>query len=219
MKVTTDGCLFGAWVAAEIEGSETKLNTTLDIGAGTGLLSLMVAQKTMLRIDAVEMDAAAAKQASENVADSGFEGITIFQEDIRKFGQNRYDCIYANPPFYEAELASPDNGRSIAHHAEGLQWNDLFACIATFLEEKGVFFLLLPTKRLTEAQRLLQQAQLHLHKLVLVRQTPDHAPFRAMVRGGKSPTDIISKEVTIRNEEGSYSADFIALLKEYYLYL
>ena len=109
MKVTTDACLFGAWVAEEDKSEKIITKNVLDIGTGTGLLSLMYAQKNSLaNIDAIEIDEDAYIQAKENVAASPFaERINIIHDDIKRFTfSKKYDCIISNPPFYEKEIRS-----------------------------------------------------------------------------------------------------------------
>jgi tRNA1Val (adenine37-N6)-methyltransferase len=219
MKVTTDACLFGAWVAQEMEKGEWEIENALDIGTGTGLLSLMVAQKFNLFIEAIEINHAAAQQASENIRESGFSGVNIIQGDVLKLPLKRYDCIFSNPPFYEAELASPNTDRSTAHHGEGLHWKDLFRFIAAHLKSGGIFFLLLPTKRLAEMQKLADDNGLHIHQRLLVKQTPGHTPFRVMVSGGKTPGNCLTTEMLVKDATGDYSLEFVELLKDYYLYL
>ena len=100
MKVTTDACLFGAWVAADLQKEKENFFTTLDIGTGTGLLSLMLAQKAATQIDAVEIDAEAAQQARENFAGAPWhERLRIMQGDINRIPlSQQYDCIITNPP-------------------------------------------------------------------------------------------------------------------------
>ncbi|MGZ8510909.1 MAG: tRNA1(Val) (adenine(37)-N6)-methyltransferase, partial [Chitinophagaceae bacterium] len=109
MKVTTDGCLFGAWVAGEVKNRSHDTRNMLDIGVGTGLLSLMVAQKNPhLIIDGAEIDKSAYTQAKENILSAPFKNkIYISNSDIRDgvFGTN-YDIVVSNPPFYENELQS-----------------------------------------------------------------------------------------------------------------
>ena len=104
MKVTTDGCLFGAWVAEQVAANKQTYpgnNTLLDIGTGTGLLSLMLAQKTDCMIDAIEMEENAFQQALSNAAQSPWNSrIKITQADARTFSaEKKYDCIISNPPF------------------------------------------------------------------------------------------------------------------------
>ncbi|MDP4263910.1 MAG: methyltransferase, partial [Bacteroidota bacterium] len=118
MKVTTDACLFGAWAAKRIRNSGDRTLNMLDIGTGTGLLSLMIAQQCDALIDAIEIDKVAAGQAEENVTSSPWkEKIRITQGDIKYFAKSsssRYDIVICNPPFYENELVSPSHEKNIA---------------------------------------------------------------------------------------------------------
>src|SRR5690606_34388523 len=145
MKVTTDGCLFGAWVADQLSARKASGNL-LDIGAGTGLLSLMIAQKnSLLNIDAIEIDVEASKQAEENFSSSPWkERLSIIHDDASTHQFTKpYDYAISKPPFYENELKSPDPGRKLAHH-EGIAISSLLDVIRKNLSSKGRFFLLLP---------------------------------------------------------------------------
>src|ERR1700750_981948 len=114
MKVTTDGCLFGAWCAKEIRAFEFEDPELLDIGTGTALLSLMILQKNKVRIDAVEIEKDAAMQAEENVAASAWaDKVKIIHEDILDGTDKKYDLIVSNPPFYENELTAESENRNI----------------------------------------------------------------------------------------------------------
>ncbi|MDB5253787.1 MAG: methyltransferase [Flaviaesturariibacter sp.] len=217
MKVTTDGCLFGAWVANQLTGLPPS--RMLDIGTGSGLLSLMVAQQVMGPICAIEIETGAAAQAQENVSQSPFDSIEVLPGDIRELESERFNIIFSNPPFYENELASPNKGRSGAHHDSSLRWRDLFPLVAQMLDENGRFFLLLPAKREAEAIALLASSRLFIHVLVRVRQSPSHEPFRLMVSGGKIPAERHNEDLIIRCADGAYSAPFQKLLAPYYLHL
>ncbi|MCW3072938.1 MAG: methyltransferase [Flaviaesturariibacter sp.] len=219
MKVTTDGCLFGAWVAKEMENEKWRMENALDIGAGTGLLSLMIAQKNAIHIDAVEIDQQAAKQASQNCAKSPFSTIAVIEGDILKAGLDPYDIIFSNPPFYENELTSPDASRAAAHHGQGLRWNDLFSFIANQLKENGCFFLLLPAKRAPEAESLLVGNKLFINKKVWVKNTASAQPFRLMIKGGSKEMPVVASDLIIKTSNNIYTPDFISLLKDYYLHL
>ncbi len=222
MKVTTDGCLFGAWVANEMRGDTNhNMKTMLDVGAGSGLLSLMVAQKSEALIEAVEIDAAAALQAKENIAASPWKDtINVINGDVLQWKpQHQYDCIFSNPPFYENDLKSVKTVKNIAHHGDGLRLADLLLFINDYLKEDGSFFLLLPAKRLMEAGKMMIENGLHIHQKVLVKQTPRHEPFRVMIEGRKSKGEKkIESTMIIANDKG-YTSEFIFLLKDYYLYL
>ena len=222
MKVTTDACFFGAWCAEEIAQLSFDDPTLLDIGAGSGLLSLMIAQKNKLHIDAVEIDEGAAMQAKENIADSPWTNhIEIFNEDILQFHPGKcYDIIVSNPPFYENELSSASKNKNVAHHSEELKISEVIKIISTRLEADGVFFLLYPYKREQEIINLLADNELFITKKILLRQTTQHSPSRAMIMGSKSEADesIITSAV-IWNENKQYTERFVALLQEYYLHL
>ena len=128
MKVTTDGCLFGAWIATNAGSKKHGINTVLDIGTGTGLLSLIYAQKNPdVIIDAMEMDEEAAEQARENVESFPIKNhVQVHCADARNFMfPHKYDLIISNPPFYEKSLVSPISRKNIAHHHEGLLISEL----------------------------------------------------------------------------------------------
>jgi tRNA1Val (adenine37-N6)-methyltransferase len=222
MKVTTDACLFGAWCADEIQNSKLKISNLLDIGAGTGLLSLMIAQKNNVKIDALEIDREAAQQASENIDSSPWkENINVIRQDILSFHpEKKYDCIISNPPFYEKELVSQNQEKNLAHHSSHLNLLQLLITIKNLLNEEGCFFLLLPFKRMHEAEKTLSKNQFFIHKKIIVQQTTQHSPFRIMFMGMKkkevqNPVSTIS----ISDENKQYTPEFTALLKDYYLYL
>jgi tRNA1Val (adenine37-N6)-methyltransferase len=220
MKVTTDACLFGAWCARGLENEEGRMEHALDIGTGTGLLSLMIAQKINVLIDAIEVDERASEQAKENVLSSSFrEKIKIIHANALSFAfDKKYDVIICNPPFYEDDLASPSLRKNTAHHSSSLKLNQVLQKIAALLKDDGTFYLLLPFKRKEEIERLLIQHSLFVHMQLSVRQTEDHSPFRLIVKGMKSPSNKIEEEIDIK-ENSRYGAAFVQLMKDYYLYL
>jgi tRNA1Val (adenine37-N6)-methyltransferase len=220
MKVTTDGCLFGAWVANELKN--ITVPAILDIGAGTGLLSLMIAQQSAAMFDAVELEDGAAKQAAENFLNSPWaDRLKLIHDDILAGTINRkYEVIISNPPFYEHELASSSNSKNIAHHGEGLTLDQLPGIIKKYLDINGRFYFLLPFKRMKEILGLFHKNGLNITQLILVKQTVDHDPFRFMLEGSFHQTkDYTQSELSITNEHREYTPEFISLLKDYYLYL
>lgn len=219
MKVTTDGCLFGAWVAERLHQEKFPAAKLLDIGAGTGLLSLMIAQQHAHSIDAVEMDTGAAKQAAQNTSDAGrMAQVNVYAMDIMDHA-GTYDVIVSNPPFYESDLQSPAAARALAHHGSGLTWEQLFSKVEALLNTTGTFYLLLPYQRAGELTTYLGRNGLFLHARTTVRATPAHAPTRIMIAGGKAAKPLAEDDIAIKEANGAYSARFSALLRDYYLYL
>lgn len=221
MKVTTDACLFGAWVAKKINELPFSPTNILDIGAGTGLLSLMLAQVSEARIDAVEIDAAAAQQAEENFAASPWSSrLVVMNGDVRDLNPEKmYDLVVSNPPFYENDLRSPDELRSKAHHNGGLLMTELLIAIKKLCGIGGHFFLLLPYKRLDEVRGLINENGCSIAQLCLVKQSPNHAFFRALLMGKNdiSTNELISTEIIIKNDNAQYTSQFKNLVGPYYL--
>lgn len=227
MKVTTDACLFGAWVAAHAKcdkGSRIATNV-LDIGTGTGLLSLMLAQKDAgALVDAIEIDEEAYDQAKENVAISPFpDQIQVTHTDVKSISfLKKYDLIISNPPFYEREIESENAKKNIAHHNSGLILEELLSIIKTNLSTTGTFYLLLPFKRNEEIKKMLRRENLFASKIVFVRQSTSHDYFRIMIAGklsnGKDAETVID-EISICDDQEQYTEQFKQLLEAYYLYL
>jgi tRNA1Val (adenine37-N6)-methyltransferase len=220
MKVTTDACLFGAWCAEEIKKEVQQNCFLLDIGTGTALLSLMIAQKNDSIIDAVEIDENAAQQALENTNGSPWkERIKVHHSDILNFTDRQYDVIISNPPFYENELQSANQRKNQAHHGTDLKLADLFYFIKNQLSPAGKFYLLLPYKRMTESEILMGKEKLFVEQKIIVATSPLHSPFRIMIKGSRKTEAAQEKYFFINSQQQEYSNEFISLLKDYYLYL
>ena len=234
MKVTTDACLFGAWVAEEDKNArlpdtvgqeEIITKNVLDIGTGTGLLSLMYAQKNSLaHVDAIEIDEGASTQAKENVAASPFaERINNIHDDVKTFTfSKKYDCIISNPPFYEKEISSGNKKKNIAHHHSGLLFEELLGIIKETLSLSGTFYLLLPFKRNEEIKKIILKQDLFVSRIIFVRQSTNHSYFRMMVSGKlnrEGHPETLIEEISIWDDQQQYKEEFKELLKDYYLYL
>lgn len=231
MKVCTDACLFGAWVTQEKEVKNIK--SILDIGAGTGLLSLMLAQSTEATntfITAIEIEENAYKQANSNFQLSPWskkikcihESIQLYNEASIKMDSVKYDCIITNPPFYEGDLKSPDAGKNKASHCVSLTWDALVKCVGQLLETNGTYYVMTPSLRSYTMQKLAQQNGLQLATEVLVYNDAKHLPIRAFQKFIKtaSPIQTIERsKIIIKDIENKYSETFNELLKDYYLYL
>lgn len=218
MKVCTDACLFGAWVAEKVKGAEVK--TVLDIGAGTGLLSLMLAQKTKVIVDAVEVDEAAAKQARENFKASPWSNrLKVINEPIQHYKADvKYDFIVSNPPFFDNDLKSKDHQRNVALHSRQLTSDDLITSIKRLLVDEGYFALLLPYNRSLHYEHLAKSEGFYLLEKVSVKQTETHSFFRSILLFSTFDKPLVEEELIIKIG-GGYSPKLVELLKDYYLYL
>lgn len=223
MKVCTDACLFGAWVAEKIKNSKVKIQNALDVGSGTGLLSLMLAQKNLNAIiDAIEIDEAAAQQARENFEVSPWkERLHVFRSSIQQYAKTankEYDVVICNPPFYENNLKSDDKKRNVALHSAELKFEELVTIANKLLNDNGNFFILLPYFN-TKSFLQLTESKFALKEKILVKQTPQHNYFRSILWMTKQAVEPAEKEIIIMGSNGEYSDVFKELLKDYYLKL
>ena len=218
MKVCTDACILGAWFAEKIpQGSKV-----LDIGAGSGLLTLMLAQKVKAHFDVIEKDAQSFKQMTENIEQSKWKDtINTFMGDAVTYAfPQLYDFIICNPPFYENDLKSGNEKKDLAKHDTGLTLEALVEVIDQNLTAYGSFGVLLPFHRTAQFEQLALNKGLYLSEKLLVRQTPQHDYFRSILHFTRQKTDALQDhELIIKQKDGSYSSAFAALLKDYYLYL
>src|SRR5882762_3366061 len=137
MKVCTDACILGAWFAEKIP----SYSSVLDIGSGTGLLMLMLAQKSKGEIDGIELDLPSFKQLRENIAGSKWAAyLKVFPGDVRSYSfPVKYDFIIVNPPFFEGDLLSSSNEKNIAKHSKSLTLDELIKIMDDNLQPGGAF--------------------------------------------------------------------------------
>jgi tRNA1Val (adenine37-N6)-methyltransferase len=216
MKVCTDSCILGAWTSSRLEQSAS----ILDIGTGTGLLAMMLAQQSDARIDAIETEPDAATQARENIINGPWsDRIRILEGDARFFSfENAYDFIISNPPFYESDLRSARLKKNMAMHGESLSLPELLHIIRSNLRPEGAFSILLPYHRTGYFKSVAAQNGFFIKEKLTIRQTSIHAPFRSILLLTNKKTDpIISDKLMIKNETGEYSEVFSTLMQDYYL--
>jgi tRNA1Val (adenine37-N6)-methyltransferase len=221
MKVCTDACLFGAWIAEEVISNKLKPISVLDIGAGTGLLSLMLAQKLKCPVDAVEIEREDFLQCRDNFEQSVWsEQLNPFWTDIKKFQTSKqYELIISNPPFFDNDLKSGSKEKNRAKHNLLLNLNELFIEADRLSAEDAFFALLLPFHRKKEGIEMAAANNFFVASVCNVQQTPNHEPFRVMFLFKRKATGLVETGMTIKEEDGQYSEAFVALLKDYYLYL
>jgi tRNA1Val (adenine37-N6)-methyltransferase len=221
MKVCTDACILGAWIADKIESGQISASSILDIGAGTGLLSLMLAQKSSAKIDAIEIEKNTFTEAVENFNQSlWYDRLQAFHMDVKNFTPaEKYDFIICNPPFYEDDLLSPIQNKNVAKHDKALSLNELISVIKNLINSSGSFAVLLPYHRSVYFKTLVNNQTFFLKEELLIRPTLQHRYFRAILLFNRTKDTSVKKELIIKNESGNYSREFVELLKEYYINL
>ena len=218
MKVCTDACILGAWMGKKVNDKKK----ILDIGSGTGLLMLMLAQSTETEINGIEIDPIAFQQLQENIQQNSWSPrLNVFQGDVRRFDfTERYDFIITNPPFFENDLLSTSKEEQTAKHSTALNFEELLQVIDKQLTTEGSFGILLPYHRESEFNQKATTSGFHLMERLIIRQTPKHQPFRSILSYTRSNgTNISENELIIHKEEGGYTSSFISLLQPYYLKL
>lgn len=216
MKVGTDGVLLGAWA----HGGKR----ILDIGTGTGLVAIMMAQRFAdAHVTAVEIDHNAALQACNNANCSPFASrIGIVETSIQNFevhGTQLFDSIVSNPPFFTDSLKNPDSQRATARHADTLPYRDLFKAVKRLLAEDGEFSAIIPSNCLTSFIAEAYLAHLVPIRRLVIRTTPRKQPKRLLVSFGhtSSESNTTNEEQCLMNPDGSRSDWYINLTSDFYL--
>lgn len=214
MKVGTDGVLLGAWAPVEGVGS------VLDVGTGTGLIALQLAQRApAARISAIEIDEAAACQAAENVSRSPWpDRVEVVCGDFRNYHPaDKFDLIVSNPPYFVDALKCPDEQRSTARHAGLLDYDLLFRRSASLLAEGGVVSVIIPAE--TE-KRVVDTAWEHRFfptRRTLVFTKPGKPCRRVLLAFGLEMKPCREERLYIETERNAYSDEYVALTREFYL--
>lgn len=215
MKVGTDGVLLGAWAPVE------SAQRILDIGTGTGLVALMLAQRSQATLVALEIEELAAAQAAENVARSPWQGrIEVLREDFKQYrSDSKFDRIVSNPPYFARSLKCPDTQRSSARHHEGLSYEDLLQGVVPLLTENGTFTLVIPADASEEIKRIARRCALYPAQQLSVITKPHAAPKRTLITFGFRQQACQVETLLTEIARHQYSDEYIALTKEYYLKL
>ncbi|WP_424961215.1 tRNA1(Val) (adenine(37)-N6)-methyltransferase [Ekhidna sp.] len=219
MKVTTDGCLFGGWVAEEIQKETTEPKRILDIGAGTGLLSLMLAQVTVKgEIMALEINEAACKEAIHNFHHSPWgERLQCRHTSLQNFNGDNYGLIICNPPFFKGSQQGADRNKNQAVHSNSLDAEELLDHVIRLLDPNGSLYLLYPEREMEAFRQMALTKGLYPIHQVIVRNQIDQSIFRVMARFSFEEVKAITSELIIRKANRKYTTESWKLLKEYYL--
>ena len=214
MKVGTDGVLLGAW-------SKSTEGNILDIGTGTGLIAIMLAQRTKIAsIDAVEVELAAYNQAVESINNCDWSNrFTVHHVSIQNYHPNKkYDVIVSNPPFFIASTKAPNSERNTARHTDDLSFTDLITAVVRLLKPDGIFSLILPTTEATLFIELAAIQNLFINKKCIVKPNPTKPVKRVLMEFSFQKKEIITKELIIETEiRHQYTKEYISLTKDFYL--
>lgn len=179
MKVGTDGTLLGAWAQAPSDPCRI-----LDIGTGTGLIALMLAQRyPYASVVGIDIESSAVAQAKENVRTSPFlDRVNIYEADIRHFTDNKsFDAIVCNPPFFANDLVSPDKLRAVARHTITMGYQDLIHAAYNLLSEKGCFSVVLPTSNCSDFESEAIIAGFSVSRICYIKTKADNPPKRCLI--------------------------------------
>lgn len=211
-----DAVLLAAW--AEFEGS----SCVLDIGAGTGVMSLILAQRLPLaQISCVEIDDGGFTECNDNAMRSTFSNrIKCFHSDIRTFSAaTSFDAVICNPPYFEKSLKSPSTGRNRARHTESLSFEEVIQHAMRLGSEQLRVAMITPFTAHTGFLDLIRLNNLKLQRLCHVRGNPDKPFKRSMIQFGmKSDTPLIS-DLTIEHERHRYTDEYVQLVRDFYIKL
>jgi len=218
MKIGTDGVLLGAW---------TPINNNpfsiLDIGTGTGIIALMLAQRSSAsQIDALEIDEKAYEQATDNFENSPWnDRLFCFHAGLDEFieePEDEYDLIVSNPPFYTEDYKSENEQRDLARFADAMPFEDLIEAAALLLSENGIFSVIIPFKEEKKFLTLAKENELFPLKITRVKGTPITETKRSLLAFSRNENaEFHVDELIIETARHIYTSDYIELTKDFYL--
>ena len=217
MKIGTDGVLLGAWCPIH-----NNPFSVLDIGAGTGILSLMLAQRTNAdQIDAIEIDENAYEQCVENFESSPWsDRLFCFHAGLDEFidqPEDEYDIIISNPPFYSEDYKTENEQRDLARFQDALPFEDLVEAANLLLSENGIFAVIIPHKEEERFITLAKEFELYPFKITHVKGTPTTEIKRSLLAFTRFEKAFLVDELIIETARHQYTDDYIALTKDFYL--
>ncbi len=212
LKVGTDAMLLGSFIQTEneIQG--------LDIGAGTGVLSLMVAQKNpSIKIDAIELDSESSIDCQENFTHSNWsERLSVISADFLNYSfDKKYDLIFSNPPFYQNSLVNENKRTAVSKHAVHLPFEVLFEKVSQLLTDKGSFWIIFPFDDFEKVTILGKSNGLFIENKITI-ESKLNVPTRIILSLRKTEIQVAEKTLVIRNSDNSYSDQYIELTKDFH---
>ncbi|WP_428230469.1 tRNA1(Val) (adenine(37)-N6)-methyltransferase [Flavobacterium sp.] len=218
MKVGTDGVLLGSW--APVNHNPFSV---LDIGAGTGIIALMLAQRTHAeQIDALEIDEDAYEQAVDNFENSPWgDRLFCFHAGLDEFieePEDEYDLIVSNPPFYSEDYKTENEQRDLARFQDAMPFEELIEAADLLLSENGIFAVILPFKEEENFIALAKESELYPKKITHVKGNSTSAIKRSLLAFSRNENpEIEIDELTIEIDRHVYTSEYIELTKDFYL--
>jgi tRNA1Val (adenine37-N6)-methyltransferase len=212
MKVGTDGVLLGSWATCK------QANTILDIGCGTGLITLMLAQRNLKsNITGIEIDAIASQESQGNIDNSDWrERIRIEHTPFQKFKpETQFDLIVSNPPFFHENKAK--DRRATARHTNSLSFEELILNVANLLTEKGIFGVIIPKDTEAEFCKIAAAHNLYCNRVCNVKGNETAAVKRVMLEFSFSKTETTTEHLTIETARHQYTDEYMKLCRDFYL--
>ncbi|MBC8594439.1 methyltransferase [Oscillospiraceae bacterium N12] len=213
MKVGTDGVLLGAWTNID------RADRILDVGTGTGLVALMLAQRSDAFIVALEIDPNAAKQATENIEQSPWKDrMQVIEGDFKEYKPSvHFDVIVSNPPYFTDSLKCPDSQRKTARHNDNFTYIDLLKGVSEMLSENGRFTVIIPSDIVNKVKETANNFSLYPSQQLNIITTPGQAPKRNLLTFTFERQECQTEELLIELSRHKYSNEYIKLTKDYYL--
>lgn len=213
MKVNTDGVLLGAW--ADVRG----VGNALDVGTGSGIIALMLAQRGVKYIEAIELDAEAAAQAAENFAASPWAScLNAHHLALQEYTPSHsFDLIVSNPPYFDNAYKTPLANRNMARHNDSLPLADLMHFSTRYLSNNGRLALILPIDLEANAIDAAELMGLHPQQCCYVKGTAGGETKRAMMSFGRDEIEMLTEQLTIETSPLQYSDEYRQLTKDFYL--
>lgn len=215
MKVGTDAVLLSIWT--DLKG----IKSVLEVGAGCGIISLMLASREPVMVDAIELDQDSFEEASQNFAESSFsDRLRIFHSDFNDFlkvEKEKYDLIISNPPFFINDLQSKNPKKSLARHTQTLTYEQLVTGAQRLLTPQGKISVVLPYRESWFFIQAAQSVGFFIEKKMLIFPVLGREPNRINLLLSRQPADERTEMFTIRDEDGKLTSQYVDFVKDHYL--